>query len=138
MNVDGACHCGKIRFEAQVNPDWVFICHCADCQTLSGSAFRVGVAASETSFKLLAEQPKTYTCKSDSGVERVRAFCPHCGTPIYAADASDLRYLMIPVTTTNQRKELKPQVQLWCRSAFPWVNRLQEIEGTSSQPAMPR
>ena len=38
MKVDGACHCGKITYEAQINPEKVAICHCTDCQTGSGNA----------------------------------------------------------------------------------------------------
>src|SRR5689334_18981220 len=39
MKIDGRCHCGEITFEAEVDPDALHICHCTDCQTLSGSAF---------------------------------------------------------------------------------------------------
>ena len=31
MKVDGACHCGSIRYEAEVDPAKVIICHCTDC-----------------------------------------------------------------------------------------------------------
>ncbi len=44
MDVDGACHCGKILYKAEVNTAHVVICHCNDCQALSGTAFRVVVA----------------------------------------------------------------------------------------------
>jgi hypothetical protein len=40
MKIDGSCHCDRISFEAEVDPATVVICHCTDCQTLSGSAFR--------------------------------------------------------------------------------------------------
>src|SRR4029450_12628237 len=42
MKIDRGCHCGKIRYAAEVDPGKVVICHCTDCQTLSGSAFRTG------------------------------------------------------------------------------------------------
>lgn len=40
MNINGACHCGKVSFSAQIDPEKVMICNCADCQTLSGAPFR--------------------------------------------------------------------------------------------------
>ncbi|MEY4551236.1 MAG: hypothetical protein RL685_7431, partial [Pseudomonadota bacterium] len=43
MKVDGTCHCGAVRYQAQIEPDHVSICHCSDCQVLTGSAFRVSV-----------------------------------------------------------------------------------------------
>jgi len=38
MIIDGGCHCGQFSYRAEVDPDTVIICHCTDCQTLSGSA----------------------------------------------------------------------------------------------------
>jgi hypothetical protein len=38
MKVHGACHCGQIRYEAEVDPQKVNLCNCSDCQVLSGSA----------------------------------------------------------------------------------------------------
>ncbi len=35
MPIEGSCHCGKISFRAEVDPDNVIICHSTDCQTLS-------------------------------------------------------------------------------------------------------
>jgi hypothetical protein len=64
MKVDGACHCGSIRYEAEADPAKVVICHCTDCQTLSDSAFYVKTA--------------------ESGSRREQTFCPDCGTPIYS------------------------------------------------------
>jgi hypothetical protein len=43
MKVDGACHCGVIKIEAEADPETTTICHCTDCQTGTGSAFRVSI-----------------------------------------------------------------------------------------------
>ena len=43
MKVEGACLCGYIAIEGEVDPDKVTVCHCTDCQTSSGSAFRVSI-----------------------------------------------------------------------------------------------
>ena len=53
MRVDGSCHCGAITYEAEVDPEKVMICHCTDCQTLSGSSFRTVALTAEGSFRLL-------------------------------------------------------------------------------------
>ena len=45
MKIDGACHCGYISYLAEIDPEKAGLCHCTDCQTLSGSAFRVSVPA---------------------------------------------------------------------------------------------
>ena len=43
MKVDGGCHCVYIKYEAEIDPEKVSICHCTDCQTGSGSAYRTNV-----------------------------------------------------------------------------------------------
>ncbi len=52
MKIDGRCHCGAITYEAEVDPAKVIICHCTDCQTLSGTVFRVNVPSEGDSFRL--------------------------------------------------------------------------------------
>jgi hypothetical protein len=83
MKVDGACHCKSIRYEAEVDPAKVVICHCTDCQTLSGSAFRTVVPTKEGTFNLLSGEAKVYVKTGASRNKREQTFCPECGAPIY-------------------------------------------------------
>src|SRR5687768_6763235 len=85
MKVDGSCHCGNIRYEAEVDPAKVVLCHCTDCQTLSGTAFRTVVPTSEGTFKLLAGTPKAYVKTGESGNKRVQTFCPDCVADLLGA-----------------------------------------------------
>jgi hypothetical protein len=50
MKIDGGCHCGYITFEAEADPEKTTICHCTDCQHLSGSAFRTVVRVAGDTF----------------------------------------------------------------------------------------
>lgn len=133
MKIDGGCHCGNITYEAEVDPNTVAICHCTDCQTLSGSAFRVVVPAKRGDFKLLTGEPKIYVKTGESGRKRVQSFCRDCGTPIYSADATDPQMFSIRVGTVHQRAELPPTVQLWCRSALDWVIHPEPIAQLAKQ-----
>ena len=132
MKIDGGCHCGLIKYEAEVDPDKVLVCHCTDCQTLSGSAFRTVAPAREGTFKLTAGTPKIYVKTADSGARRAQAFCPECGSPIYAAPAEDgPGFFGIRVGTIRQRNELRPRAQYWCRSAQDWVTDLSTMQEIS-------
>ena len=85
MHVDGRCHCGRITYEAEIDPAQVMICHCTDCQMLTGSAYRVNVRAPAASFRMLSGEPRIYVKTAESGNKRLHAFCPDCGTPVYSA-----------------------------------------------------
>ena len=84
MKVQGACHCGDVSYEAIVDPARVSICHCTDCQALTGTAYRVTVPTLIRDFELRSGSPKVYIKTGDSGAKRAQAFCPRCGSPIYA------------------------------------------------------
>jgi hypothetical protein len=133
MKIDGGCHCGQVRYEAEIDPETVAICHCTDCQTLSGSAFRTVVPAKKADFKLLGGTPKVYVKTAESGNKRVQAFCPECGTPIYSAAVGDSPSFSIRVGTARQRAELRPRVQLWSRSAQQWLGGLAALKRLEKQ-----
>jgi hypothetical protein len=133
VRINGGCHCGAIAYEAEIDPDAVAICHCTDCQTLSGSAFRVVVPAPREGFKLLAGEPRVYVKTGESGRKRVQAFCGDCGTPIYSAAATDAQMFSIRVGTAHQRAQLAPKTQLWCRSALGWVMQPEPMKRIEKQ-----
>ena len=125
MKIDGACHCGYITYEAEIDPKKVGICHCTDCQTLSGSAFRTLAFTREGTFKLLTGELKIYVKTGESGARRPQSFCPECGTPIYSTSTDDgPKVHSLRAGTIRQRDELVPQVQFWTRSEQSWIPEL--------------
>ncbi len=136
MKIDGACHCGFITFEAEIDPEKTSVCHCADCQTLSGSPYRASVPTSPANFRLLSGEPTIYVKTAESGSKRAQAFCPKCGSPIYATAFGDpTAILNIRVGTTRQRDQLVPKRQLWGRSRQSWVDNLFAITRLDKQSA---
>jgi hypothetical protein len=133
MKVDGACHCGHISFEAEIDPEAVRICHCTDCQTLTGSAYRITVSARAQTFHLRTGEPSIYIKTSESGNKRAHAFCPRCGTPIYSAAPNDADSYGIRVGTLKQRALLPPKRQIWYRSALPWATDLRAVTYSERQ-----
>ena len=128
MRVQGSCHCGAIRYEAAVDPGRTAICHCTDCQKLTGSAYRVSVPAAEGSFQLLLGTPSVYIKVGDSGARRAQAFCPNCGSPLYTYDADNPGILGLRVGCIDERASLIPRKQKWCASALPWTENLAGLE----------
>jgi hypothetical protein len=133
VKIDGGCHCGQLRYEAEIDPLMVTVCHCTDCQTLSGSAFRTAVPVAKENFRLLSGQLKAYTKTAESGNRRLQTFCPECGTPIYSAAPGHTGVFYIRVGTSRQRSQLRPQLQIWSRSAQSWVKELAAVERLEKQ-----
>ena len=134
MKITGGCHCGYITYEAETDPDKVSICHCTDCQTLSGAPFRASVPAPDQAFRIISGEPAIYVKTGESGNKRVQAFCPRCGSPIYATAPGDgPKTYNIRVGTVRQLDQLTPKRQIWWRSRQRWLADLAAIPGVEKQ-----
>ena len=134
MKVEGACHCGQITYEADVNPEQVMLCNCTDCQMLTGSAFRVLVSTPAPDFRLLTGHPKTYVKTAESGARRRQMFCANCGTPVVSsADIDDPKIYTLRIGCLKQRAELPPRKRIWCKSALAWGQDVSGVPGIDRQ-----
>ena len=133
MIVHGACHCGAIAYEAEVDPARASVCHCGDCQRLSGAAFRASVPAKVEDFHLLRGTPKTYVKTAESGNRRAQVFCGDCGSPLYSADAEGAKTYMLRLGVVAERGQLPPQRQIWCEAALPWARDLRDLPKIEKQ-----
>jgi hypothetical protein len=135
MRVEGACLCGTVRYTAEVDPERVFLCHCSDCQIHSGCMMSWSVPALESTFVLMRGELKLFTKVAESGRRRVLGFCPQCGTRILAkAHGVDEGPINLRVGALEQRDRLRPKLQVWTRSAQPWLDELGEIARIDTQP----
>ena len=75
--MSGGCACGAVRFEAEVDSDEAYLCHCRMCQRATGS---VSIA-----FKNLPQSQVNWLSDPDwydsSPIAR-RPFCSACGTSL--------------------------------------------------------
>ncbi len=135
MKVEGACHCGYITIEGEADPDKTQVCHCTDCQTGTGSAFRVSVPIPGATFRMSGTPTSYLKTTADSGKPRLQAFCPRCGSPIYSTTPGEGQQpsYMVRVGILRQRKEFVPRRQNWFRSALPWLPQLAAIERNEKQ-----
>ena len=126
MKVTGRCHCGRISFEAEIDPSRIALCHCTDCQRLTGTAFTTFAVALRGDFHLIGGKPKVYVKIGDSGNASAQAFCDNCGSRLWATDPGpEPASYRLRVGTLDQRSDLSPTRQYWFRSALPWSRDLE-------------
>lgn len=134
MKVHGRCHCGAIQYEADVEPGTVSICHCEDCQMLSGTVFRANVPAPADRFLLVRGSPRQYVKTGTSGARRIHAFCEQCGGPVYSCAAEKPTTYSLRIGALTERYELgRPVRQIWTKRRFPWMDWLESNEEFDGQ-----
>ncbi len=75
--MEGGCACGRIRFEAEIDSDDAYLCHCRMCQRASGNVSLAMIGIKQTKLRWLTE-PEWY--RSSPIAER--PFCASCGTSL--------------------------------------------------------
>lgn len=137
MHITGACFCGAVGYEAELDENRVSICHCRDCQIFSGSAFRMSSVVPVSDFRFTDGQPKYFDKRADSGAIRRLAFCGECGThlcslPVDRDSAS--AFVSIRLSSAREFARLKPGSEIFCDSRVSW---LEPLAGTIQFPRMP-
>ena len=134
MKVHGSCHCGRVTYEAEIDPESAGLCNCTDCQMLTGSVFRVSVPAPSSRFRLVTGELSVYVKTADSGTKRRHSFCPTCGTPVHAtADTDDPPSYSLRIGCLRERAMLPPKRRIWCKSALEWAQNVSGIPGFEGQ-----
>jgi len=133
----GGCHCRALRYTITQPPLWAYVCHCTDCQSLSGSAFAMGVVVPAAAFTL-AGTPRLVPRVLGSGTISYRWICPECG--IWVCGGSKLDALastekrVVRAGTFDDTSWIKPTLHFWTRSARPWVILPEDATIYETQP----
>lgn len=78
---EGGCLCGAVRYLLTAAPNYVYFCHCRDCQRESGSPFVTDMNIDRAALQI-AGPLRRYTRTGDSGKSIHRNFCTICGTSL--------------------------------------------------------
>ena len=128
VSIAGGCHCGAVRYEAEVDPERVSICHCTDCQALTGSAFRVTVSTPRQAVRITAGELRVYAKRGDNGRVRFQHFCGDCGSPLFTSgEGEDAATWGIRWGSIAERRALTPTRQIWRRSAVEWLGQVDDL-----------
>src|SRR5512138_3731199 len=79
--LNGSCLCGRVQYEIDGKPRYMYQCHCGKCRAATG-------AASATNIIVDADKLRITAVKEDlrgfeSSPRKFRYFCSACRSPIY-------------------------------------------------------
>ena len=97
------------------------VCHCIDCQKQSGSALSIVVAVASDAIEFTGDMTLFATAGKETGQAVNRYFCATCGSPLYSAPEVMAGAIFIKAGTLDDTSWLKPELNMWCETAQPWV-----------------
>ena len=118
----GGCACGEVRYRLTAEPMFVNCCHCASCQTETGSAFVINALIESDRVETIQGAAEPVMTPSESGKGQQIWRCPTCHVALWSnyGGATDvLRF--VRVGTLDTPDALPPGVHIFTRSKLPWV-----------------
>ena len=120
--IEGGCLCGSVRYSSEAEPIVTAVCHCADCQKQTGTAFSIVVGVPAEGFEVEGELSRYETTGDDTHQPTDRRFCSKCGSPIYSSSGASPGVLYLKAGTLDDSSWLRPQAHVWTASAQAWVD----------------
>jgi hypothetical protein len=117
--ITGGCLCGAIRFETSAVPAAQLLCHCTDCQTVSGAAAYAAYVVPIDSLKVTQGEAACFDITADSGRINSRHFCPICGTRVWAM-LPELGIVSVNGLALDERTHFQPTANPMPDSAPEW------------------
>lgn len=102
-NVTGGCHCGSIRYSAEIDKLEAVYCHCRMCQKSFGNIFATFFSVFKSDVRWITKEPAYF----HSSKLAKRGFCPDCGTPI-SFGYHDSDHIDLSVGSLDKPEQMKP------------------------------
>ena len=119
--MQGGCLCGAVRYTLTRPPNYVYFCHCHDCQKESGSPFVTDMNVDRDAVHLEGSLTR-YTRTGDSGKSIHRHFCTACGTTVYTEFDVDPDHVSIKACSLDDPSGLAPDRHLFVTRKQPWLH----------------
>jgi hypothetical protein len=116
----GGCACGAIRYETSSEPIFENHCQCRHCQKRSGTGHGSYLTFPRRADVTITGEAKTWRVAGDSGNEKIHAFCPTCGAPVYLAFTAMPELIAVHATSLDEPAKFNPQVLTYSIRGHAW------------------
>ena len=120
MRYSGGCACGAIRYETDAAPIASNHCQCRDCQRRSGAGHSSYLVFADRAELRLAGVAREWRVAGDSGSEKVHAFCPNCGTPVWLGLDAAPRLIAVHAGSLDDPGLFSPQAVTYHAVGAAW------------------
>ncbi len=116
----GGCACGAIRFETRHEPVFQNHCQCRDCQHRSGTGHGSYMTFPHRAEMVIAGEAKSWRVRGDTGNEKVHAFCPICGAPVYLTFVAMPDLIAVHAASLDDPARFVPQAITYAARSNTW------------------
>ena len=113
----GSCLCGRVQYAITCEITSMGLCHCHNCQKITGSAFTP--AAWITYDSVEWREGEEHLTRYESSLGIFRCFCRHCGSSLIGV-APDHNLAGVYAGTLDGDHGFAPSIHIYTSSKAPW------------------
>ena len=117
--ITGGCLCGALRYRAEGEPLLQGLCHCRNCQRISGAG-HVGFVCFAEDAVTVEGETRSYASTGGSGTTATRYSCPTCHSVVFGRAEVMPGRINLYAGSLDDTSQFKPQVAIFTRSRPPW------------------
>lgn len=119
---EGTCQCGEVSYRVKGESHNLFVCHCAECQKQSSSAFGMALWITNYELEALSGRLSSWSRETPSNQQITGRFCSNCGSRIFHEGSATPTVISIKPGTLHNTRNLRPVAHIWIENAQPWVH----------------
>ncbi len=117
--LNGRCLCGEVSYRVEERFHAFYLCHCAQCQKVTGSGFAANILTSPDNINWLSGSDKI-TNYEDSLRSFSKAFCQICGSGVPHINKSGTN-LVVPAGSLVDQPLKSPTANLFHPESPRWL-----------------
>jgi hypothetical protein len=117
--ITGGCLCGRVRYHTDAQPLGGVLCHCRDCQRVTGSAFGAAMMFPKSAVTVTGET-RAFASRGESGKHAVRNFCANCGSIVFGTPEIIPDMINIYAGTLDDPSLFQPGFAIFKRTRRGW------------------
>jgi len=129
----GRCLCGDLEYRLKEDPLTVYLCHCTDCQTQSGTSFATSMIVRHNAFEIFRGSVDDVEIELDDGRVKHSQHCRRCRVRVGGVSSAD-GFAVIEPGTLDDTSWFRPVGHIWTRSAQPWFEIPADAIAIEQQP----
>jgi hypothetical protein len=131
--ITGGCLCGALRYRAEGEPGLQGLCHCRNCQRLTGAG-HVGWMCFDEKTITVEGETRAYAATGGSGRPAMRFSCPTCHSIVYGTAEVMPGLINIYAGSLDDTSHFKPQMAIFTRSRPAWDDSSRNLQCFETLP----
>ena len=119
LPLDGSCRCGNLKFRISEAPLLTNVCHCKNCQRMTGGPFSVGAAIPASGFTILQGDTAVGGSRSPALQHN---FCPQCMSWVFTRPRGVDTFVNVRTSLLDENPSwIAPFVEFYPKERQSWV-----------------